>query len=76
MSAMHTCFILWTLIFLFVWTFNTLNDLKVKKRIKKTPWSWNSFYYFFIFCFKGLSFKTKSKIEFWPPVNGDQLVLE
>ena len=29
----------------------------------------NSFYYLFIFWFKGLSFKTYFKIEFWPLVN-------
>ena len=31
---------------------------------------------FFIYWFKGWSLKTQFKIEFWPPVNGGQLVLE
>ena len=32
-----------------------------KKRIRLSPSSQNIFYYFFIFCFKGLSFKTQFK---------------
>ena len=51
--------------------------LKVKKRIKKALYKQsNSFYYFLIFCFKGLNFKTQFKIEFWPLLNGVQLGLE
>ena len=38
--------------------------------------SLNSFNYFFIFWFKGLSLKTQLKTETWPLVNGGQLVLE
>ena len=47
-----------------------------QEQIRLSPCSLNSFYYFFIFRFKGLSFKAQFKIEFWPPVNGGQLVLE
>ena len=51
--------------------------LKVKnKQIRFSPRRLNSFYYFFIFWFRRLSFKTQFKIEFWPPVNAGQLVLE
>ena len=48
--------------------------LKVKKKIRLTPSSLNSFYYLFF----GLKdcFKTQLKIEFWTPVNGGQLMLE
>ena len=51
---------------------------KGKKRINKalSPSNLNNFYYFFIFKFKRLSFKTQFKTEFLPPVNGGQLVLE
>ena len=48
--------------------------LKVKKRL--FPNSLNSFYYFFIIWFEGLSFKIQFKVEFWPLVNRGQLVLE
>ena len=44
-----------------------------RKYIGLSPSSLNSFYYFFIFWFKGL---TQFMIEFWPPLNGGQLVLE
>ena len=47
-----------------------------KEQIRLFPSSLNSFYYFFTFWFKGLSFKTQFKIKFWPPVNGGQSVLE
>ena len=47
-----------------------------KEYIRLSLSSLNSFDYFFAFWFKGLSFKTQFKIEFRPPVNGDQLVLE
>ena len=50
--------------------------LKVKKNKWGSPSSLNSFYYFFIFWLKGLSLKTQLKIEFWPLVNGGQLVFE
>ena len=65
MFAAHTGFVLWAVIFLFVWTFYTVDSLWQKKRINKalSPNSLNS-YYFFIFSFKGLSFKTPFKIEF------------
>ena len=37
---------------------------KGKKKIRLSPSSLNSFYYFFIFWFKELNFKTQFKIEF------------
>ena len=49
---------------------------KKKEQIRLSSNSLNSFYFFFIFWFKGSSFKTQFKIEFWPPVNKSQLVLE
>ena len=48
-----------------------------KKRINKAlSKSYKQFLILFTFWFKGLSFKTQIKIEFSPPVNGGQLVLE
>ena len=35
-----------------------------KEKIRLSPCSLNSFYYIFIFWFKGLSFKTQFKIDF------------
>ena len=66
-SAGHTRFVIWTVIFLFVQTFYTVDDsyLKVKKvKIRLSPCISNIFCYFFIFWFKGLSFKTQFKIKF------------
>ena len=45
-----------------------------KKRINKAVSKQS--YYFFIFWFQVLNFKTQFKIEFWPPVNWHQLVLQ
>ena len=63
-------------IFFLYGLFTLLMTPKCKKEyISLSPCNLNSFYYFFIFWFKGLSFKTQFRIEFWPPLNGDQLVL-
>ena len=78
-SAAHTRFVIWTVIFLFVRTSDAVADLclKVKKNKKRlSPCSLNSVCCFFMFWFKGWSFKTQFKIEFWAPVNGCRLVLE
>ena len=72
----RTRFVLWTVIFLFFTGFLLCWWLLKVKKESVSPNSLNSFNYFFIFWFKGLSFKTQFKIEFWPPVNGGPLVLE
>ena len=51
MYAMHICFVLGAVMFLFVQTFNTVDE-----RCK--------IYYFVMFWFIGLNFKTQFKIEF------------
>ena len=72
----RTRFVLWTVIFLFFTGFLLCWWLLKVKKESVSPNSLNSFNYFFIFWFKGLSFKTQFKIEFWPPVNGGPLVFE
>ena len=46
------------------------------RKIRLSPSSLNSLYYFLIFWFKGFGFKTRFKFEFCPLVNRGQLVLE
>ena len=53
-----------SLIFFLYGLFTQLMTLKGKKEyIRLSPSNLNSFYYFFVFWFKGLSFKTQFKIE-------------
>ena len=64
--------------FFLVWTFYTVDDSWRCKEILNKALSKQSkqlllFYFLWV---EGLSFKTQFKIEFWPPVNRDQLVLE
>ena len=66
----RTRFVLWTVIFLFFTGFLLCWWLLKVKKESVSPNSLNSFNYFFIFWFKGLSFKTQF------PVNGGPLVLE
>ena len=66
----RTRFVLWTVIFLFFTGFLLCWWLLKVKKESVSSNSLNSFNYFFIFWFKGLSFKTQF------PVNGGPLVLE
>ena len=74
----HTCISSFRLQFFFLyWILTTLTTPKGKKKINRLCQnSLNSFYYFFMFWFKGLHIKTQFKTEFWPSVNGGQLVPE
>ena len=72
-SAVHTRFVLWTVIFFLYELFAQLMTPKGKKRINKAPSKQSKQFHYF---FKGFSFKTQFKIEFWTPVNEGQLVLE
>ena len=47
-----------------------------KEQIRFPPSSLNSFITFLFIWFKGLSFKTQFNIEFWPPVDRVQLMVE
>ena len=54
-----THFLLWTVSFVFVWRFYTIDgSLSLNKYIRLSSSCLNSFYEFFIFWFEGLSFKT------------------